>query len=362
MTDVVLCLNAGSSSLRIALFAASPGGPQPLARIAIEHVVDHADHARALDEAFAQLAGHPAPTLAAHRVVHGGTGHIAPRWVDPALIASLTAVVPLAPLHLPASLAGIAALTARRPGLRQLVCFDTAFHAHMPELARRLPVPAELDRQGVRRYGFHGLSYESVLSALGPEPPARLVIAHLGNGASLVAVERGCSIDTTMSFTPTGGIPMGTRTGDLDPGVLLYLARERRLSPDAIARLVEHEGGLVAIGGTADMKTLLARAPHDPAAALAVEMFGYAVRKAIGAFAAALGGLDMLVFTGGIGEHAPVIRALACRGLAFAGIQIDEDRNRRNAPEIGTGSCAIRVIATDEDLVLARHALALAAA
>jgi acetate kinase len=361
-TEVVLCINAGSSSLKVAIFAAEPASPRALARVSIDGVGGDGarDHAAALDEAFARLAGQPAPTLAAHRVVHGGAAHVAPCLVDDALVASLRALVPLAPLHLPPSLAGIAAVTARRPGLRQVACFDTAFHAHMPEVARRLPIAAALDREGVRRYGFHGLSYEYIVSALGEPLPARLIIAHLGNGASLVAVERGRAIDTTMGLTPTGGIVMGTRTGDLDPGVLLFLAREKRMSPDAIARAVEREGGLAAVGGTADMKTLLAR--DDAAARLAVELFGYAVRKAIGALAAALGGIDALVFTGGIGEHAPEIRALACAGLGFAGIALDDARNRRGECDVGAGSCVIRVMPTDEDLVLARHALAVAAA
>jgi acetate kinase len=363
MSEVALCLNAGSSSLKVALFAAEAAGPRVLARVSISGVGDRVgDHAAALDEAFARLADQPAPTVAAHRVVHGGAAHTAPCLVDDALVASLRALVPLAPLHLPPSLAGIAAVTARRPGLRQVACFDTAFHARMPEVARRLPIAAALDREGVRRYGFHGLSYEYIVSVLGDPLPARLVIAHLGNGASLVAVERGRAIDTTMGLTPTGGIVMGTRTGDLDPGVLLYLAREKRLSPDAIARAVERVGGRAAVGGSSDMKALLARAAAEPAARLAVEMFGYAVRKAIGALAAALGGLDLLVFTGGIGEHAAEVRALACAGLGFAGIALDDARNRRNDSEIGAGPCVIRVIPTDEDLVLARHAFAVGAA
>jgi acetate kinase len=360
-TDVVLCVNAGSSSLKLALFAAAAGEPRELGRASVDRVTDHG---RALDDALGQLAGQPAPTLASHRIVHGGAEHTAPAWIDARLIAGLEALIPLAPLHLPPSLAAIAAVTARRPGLRQVACFDTAFHARMPEVARRLPLPAALDRAGVRRYGFHGLSYEyivSALSTLGPALPPRLVIAHLGNGASLAAVEHGRSIDTTMGLTPTGGIPMGTRTGDLDPGVVLYLARERGMAPDAIAELVEHHGGLAGVGGASDMRTLLARAPDDPAARLAVELFGYAVRKQIGAYAAALGGLDALVFTGGIGEHAPEVRALACRGLAFAGIVLDDARNRASASDIGAGACAVRVIPTDEDAVLARHAVALAA-
>jgi acetate kinase len=359
MSEVVLSVNAGSSSLKLALFDGSAAEPRALTRVVLEQVTDQA---AALETGLAQLAGHPAPTLASHRIVHGGVSHVAPCWIDRELVASLEALVPLAPLHQPASLAGIAAVTTRRPTLRQVACFDTAFHATLPEIARRLPLPAELDRAGVRRYGFHGLSYEYIVSALTPSVPPRLVIAHLGNGTSLVAVEHGRAIDTTMSLTPTGGIPMGTRTGDLDPGVLLYLARDRGLSTDDIAQLVNRQGGLVAIAGTSDMKLLLARSDHQPASRLAIELFAYAVRKAIGAMTAALGGIDMLVFTGGIGEHVPLVRELACRGLEYAGIRLDDANNRVNRGDIGAGRCAVRVIATDEDLVLARHALALARA
>jgi acetate kinase len=226
----------------------------------------------------------------------------------------------------------------------------------MPEVARRLPLPDRFKE--IRRYGFHGLSYEYVMSALGPAAPSRIVIAHLGNGASLVAVKDGRSIDTTMGLTPAGGILMGTRPGDLDPGVLIYLAREKGLGPDALEQLVDRESGLVAIGGTSDMKTLLERSPSDPRAQLAVEMFGYSVRKAIGAFAAALGGLDLLVFTGGIGEHAAPVRAEACRGLEPFGIEVDAKRNAAHAAIISAASsrAVVRVVTTDEDAVIARHA------
>lgn len=336
------------------MFASADGDPQPLANLVIERVQDYE---RALDKALAQLAGYPAITLVAHRIVHGGPRLAAPVIVTPEVIAELETTVPLAPLHAPASLAGIAAVATRLPGVPQVACFDTAFHAQMPNMARRLPLSASFQREGLRRYGFHGLSYEYVVSSLAPHLPPRLVIAHLGNGASLVAVERGRSIDTTMGLTPTGGILMGTRTGDLDPGLLLYLARVHRLSQDEIADLVEREGGLLAIGHSADMQTLVVRAGEDPDAALAIEMFGYAVRKAIGAYAAVLGGLDMLVFTGGIGEHVPLIRAAACRGLEPLGVRVDEIRNQSNAVDLGTGTCAVRVVRTNENLVMARHAL-----
>lgn len=356
MSQTVLCINAGSSSLKVTLFATLRDEPEPLARLTIEDV---ASSDAALASALTQLAAYPTPTLVVHRIVHGGPDLTAPVLVTPAIVAALEATVPLAPLHAPASLAGIAAVAARLPGVPQVACFDTAFHARMPSRAQRIPLPDAFGREGVRRYGFHGLSYEYIVSALAPSVPRRLVIAHLGNGASLVAVERGQSIDTTMGLTPTGGIIMGTRTGDIDPGVLLYLARVHDLSPPQIARLVEREGGLMAVGHSADMQTLLARGGEDADAALAVDMFGYAVRKTIGAYAAALGGLDMLVFTGGIGEHAPLVRALSCQGLEHLGVTLDATANAQNAEAIGTGACAVRVMQTNENLVMARQALAL---
>jgi acetate kinase len=375
--EVVLSINNGSSSLKFALFAIDDGGERRLAEGAVERIgggqgrawigqgtartereATCANHGAALDLTFELLAkkGLQRVSVAGHRVVHGGPEHVQPAIVDAALLASLRLIVPFAPLHLPASIAGIEAIATRDPALPQIVCFDTAFHATLPEVARRLPLPERFE--GVRRYGFHGLSYEYVMSTLGPAAPPRIVIAHLGNGASLVAVKDGRAIDTTMGLTPAGGILMGTRTGDLDPGVLIYLAREKGLRPDALESLVDRESGLLAIGGTSDMRTLLDRAGTDPRARLAVEMFGYAVRKAIGAFAAALGGIDLLVFTGGIGEHAAPVRAEACRGLEQFGIEVDAARNARDEAIISVASSrsVVRVMPTDEDLVIARHA------
>jgi acetate kinase len=374
---VVLTLNSGSSSLKFALFGIDDGSERRLAEGAVEQIgqgqartwfrrgADRTErdarcenHGAALDLAFELLAkeGLKPASVAAHRVVHGGPEHVAPALVDAALLEDLHRTVLLAPLHLPACIAGIEAIATRHPGLPQVACFDTAFHAALPEVARRLPLPDRF--RDVRRYGFHGLSYEYVMSTLGADVPPRIVIAHLGNGASLVAVKNGRAIDTTMGLTPSGGIPMGTRTGDLDPGVLVYLARTHGLDSDALERLVDRESGLLAVGGTADMKTLLDRSGTDPRARLAVEMFAYAVRKAIGAFAAALGGIDLLVFTGGIGERAAAIRAEACRGLEPLGIELDADRNARDE-EIISGAASrslVRVVTTDEDLVIARHA------
>jgi acetate kinase len=376
---LVLALNAGSSTLKFAIYAGKDGRERRVARGDVDRIgigggtavltvgtVRHErpaacpDHAAALAVAFRLLeeTGLHGLRIVGHRVVHGGRDHVAPASIDASLIESLRSLVPLAPLHLPAAIAGIEAAAARFPGLPQIACFDTAFHASLPELAWRLPLPEWVCALGVRKYGFHGLSYEYVMSTLPPPVPGRIVIAHLGNGASLVAVRDGRAIDTTMGLTPTGGVPMGTRTGDLDPGVMLYLARERRLSSDELEHLVTREAGLVAIGGTSDMKTLTKQSPHDPAAALAVEMFAYGVRKAIGSLTACLGGIDLLVFTGGIGEHAPAVRALACRGLDAFGIKLDPARNTAGEPVISDpdSPCSVRVVATDEDMVIARHA------
>jgi acetate kinase len=370
----VLCINAGSSSLK---FAVIEDAVKVLARGAVERIGNAEGHswierdartrqeddapcpspAAALDHALALLEKRDLDRVdvVAHRVVHGGPDHVAPVRVDDALLSSLRKVVALAPLHMPPALAGIDAMKLRHPALPQVVCFDTAFHAAMPEVARRLPLPSRFAE--VRRYGFHGLSYEYVMSVLGEAVAPRIVIAHLGSGASLVAVRDGKAIDTTMGFTPTGGVVMGTRTGDIDPGVLVYLAREHGLSTDALEQLVERESGLLAIGGTSDMTELLGREDHQ--AKLAVQMFGYAVRKSIGALTAALGGIDLLIFTGGIGEHAAAIRAEACRDLDAFGIILDPAKNDHPHDVVSAdGSrCLIRVIATDEDMMLARHAL-----
>jgi acetate kinase len=382
--EVVLCINSGSSSLKFAIFLVAPdteraaatgavqgiGSPQGEVWVREEAAAPRketgafSDHARALESALSLLehVKSPTPTVAGHRVVHGGLRLVDPARVDKELLDVLRSLVPLAPLHLPSAIAGIEAVSERRPDLPQVACFDTAFHAPMPEVARRLPLPDPFYDQGVRRYGFHGLSYEYVMSVLGSQPPARIVIAHLGSGASLVAVKNGKAIDTTMGLTPAGGILMASRSGDLDPGVLVYLAREHGLSPDAIDRLVNEESGLTAVGGTSDMRTLLERAAADARARLAVTMFSYSVKKAIGGFVAALGGIDLLVFTGGIGERAATVRTEACAGLEPLGVCLDEKRNGRNADVISSDAsrCTVRVVVTDEDRMIARHAARLA--
>ncbi len=377
--DIALCLNVGSSSLKLALFRVTSQAEELLASGSIEQLGSAGAHARlkagerhseracpslglseALGVMFTMLEeqGLPAASVVGHRIVHGGREHLVPTRIDSALLESLKQLVPLAPLHLPAAIAGIEATTQHVPGVPQVACFDTAFHAGMPEHAARFALPARLYAEGVRRYGFHGLSYEYIMSTLGEPPPARVIIAHLGNGASLAAIRDGHSIDTTMGLTPGGGVLMGTRSGDLDPGVLLYLQREKGYSVDSLERLLERESGLLGVAGTADMRTLSERFERDEAARLAITMFGYAVRKAIGAYMAVLGGLDVLVFTGGIGEHAPLVRAEACRGLEVFGIALDDASNARSERAIhAVGSaCQVLVLETDEDRMIARHA------
>jgi acetate kinase len=383
LNSPILCLNGGSSSLKFALYrlGGKAGGEELLAEGAVERLalpgaslwarrsggadaVEHAgpfpDHHAAVGAVFDVLEalGWPGPAAVGHRLVHGGPAHVAPERVDAQLLDRLRELIPLAPLHLPSEIAVIEAVATRFADLPQVVCFDTAFHRPMPELAQRLPLPGTLWDKGVRRYGFHGLSYEYILGALGSAGSGRLIIAHLGNGASLAAIRDGQPRETTMGFTPTGGLMMGTRSGDLDPGVLVYLASREGYDAPHLERLVNQEAGLLGVSGTSpDMKTLLAAREGDSRAALAVQMFCYHVRKHIGALAAVLGGLDTLVFTGGIGERAAPVRREVCAGLDYLGIRLDPARNDAHAdPVSAVGSpCAVRVIATNEDLMIARH-------
>jgi acetate kinase len=299
---------------------------------------------------------------AGHRIVHGGQFFLEPQRIDSQLVARLKELVPFAPLHLPAQIALIEALGAQRPELLQVACFDTAFHRKLPDVARRFPLPRNLWEQGVMRYGFHGLSYEYVVNKLDGALGERSVIAHLGNGASMVALKAGMPVDTSMGLTPTGGFMMGTRTGDLDPGILLYLLRQR-WSTQQLADLVDHESGLLGVSGlSSDMKTLLDSRSTNAHAAQAIQMFCYQIRKFIGAYAAVLNGLDTLVFTGGIGERAAAVRAEICAGLDYLGLALDAAANARNAEVISpAGSrCVVRVVETDEDLMIARHTVRLA--
>ena len=375
--SAVLVLNAGSSSLKLAVLGEDD---RLLARGAVERIgladalmsLRDADgvavveergempgHREAVSWGLAALErwGAPRPAAAGHRVVHGGTEHAAPALVDGALLAELRGLVRLAPLHLPGEIAVIEAIAERYPGLPQVACFDTAFHRRMPEVAQRLPLPEDLWRDGVRRYGFHGLSYEHVLATVAGARRGRVVIAHLGNGASMAAVRDGAPVDTTMGLTPAGGIMMGTRPGDLDPGVAVHLLRERGLDADGLERLVTRESGLLGVSGLSpDMRTLLEARGSDTCADLAVSMFCYRARKEVGALAAALGGLDLLVFTGGIGERAAPVRAEICAGLAHLGIRLDPARNARGEGVVSAPGSAVevRVVRAAEELVIAR--------
>ncbi|MFQ5667534.1 MAG: acetate/propionate family kinase, partial [Candidatus Binatia bacterium] len=329
-----------------------------------EIVRDFAQHADAVRSTFRTLARLqlPAPDAVGHRLVHGGPAHQAPQRINARLRAELKQLVPFAPLHPPSEIGAIDAVAAHFPRLPQVACFDTGFHARMPEIARRFPLPRQLWDEGVRRYGFHGLSYEYVAHTLGPSLQGRVVMAHLGNGASMAAVKDGRTLDTTMGFTPTGGFMMGTRCGDLDPGVLLHLMNEKGLDGHQLDQLVNHQAGLLGVSGlTSDMKTLLEHRGIQPHAAQAVEMFCYQARKTIGALSAVLEGLDTLVFTGGIGERAAPVRWEICRGLGYLGVRLDPQRNEVHCDTISaSGSpCTVRVIPTQEDLTIARHTYAL---
>src|SRR5215218_10103569 len=389
-TRSLLTINTGSSSLKAALYRLRGGGTETpelraeasriggrggegLLRLADdrgetldERRDDLPDHAAALDALLSRLRdrGLERDDLAAvgHRIVHGGDRRREPQRVVPEVVADLRALVPIDPNHLPQAIAAIEALGRAYPMVPQVVCFDTAFHSRMSRVARLYALPRRLAEEGIVRYGFHGLSYEYVVDELRKVDRAayegRLVVAHLGNGASMAAVKEGVGIDTTMGFTPTGGLMMGTRSGDLDPSVPLFLLEERGLTPTEVSDLVNKRAGLLGVSGTsADMRDLLEREAYDGRAAEAVALFCYQAKKFLGALAAALGGLDALVFTGGIGEHAAPVRERVCEGLGFIGIRLDPDRNAAHAPVISSDDAAVtvRVVPTDEDLMVARH-------
>jgi acetate kinase len=299
-------------------------------------------------------------TAVGHRVVQG-MKHSAPERVTRKLLAELKGFTAYDPDHLPREIALMEAVLRRHPGLPQVACFDTAFHRTMPAVARTLPIPRRYAAKGVERYGFHGLSYAFLMEELGRLDPAavrgRVILAHLGSGASMAAVLRGRSIDTSMAFTPAAGLVMGTRTGDIDPGLVYYLARTERMSAAKFQKMVNHESGLLGVSGTSsDLRDLCANESSDIHASLAIRLFCYQAKKWIGSFAAALGGLDTLVFSAGIGENAPLIRARICDGLGFLGIEIDRRRNAKNDPVVSSaaGRVKVRVIRTDEELMIAR--------
>jgi acetate kinase len=354
----VVCLNCGSSSVKGARYRVDGAGEHRLADAAVESIssVEHIGAAAA--NVYAGLAGEHEPDAVGHRLVHGGPARREPVLVDDEVLHDLRAAVPFAPLHLPAALAAIEAVRGRAPHVAQVACFDTTFHATLPETQWRLALPRALADAGVRRYGFHGLSYEYIVGRVGADVLGRGVVAHLGNGASLCAISDGQSVATSMGFTPTGGIPMGTRAGDLDPGVLVYLARELGYDTPRLEQLVDHESGLVALGGVPDMRELLERRRSgDDDATLAVDVFCTRVAMEVGAYATCLGSLDTIVFTAGIGERAAPVRAEVCQRLAHLGVRIDPDRNEAHADVISTDDSVVtvRVVQTDEDAVIARH-------
>jgi acetate kinase len=384
MTQRILVLNAGSSSVKFAAFAADGAGDPALElRGQLSGIGQGQPKLSVADAAGARLDWGDAAALATyddalrllierlqivrnrhdwigagHRVVHGGARFSTPVRIDDVTLAALGALIPVARLHQPHNVAPIEALQRLLPDLPQVACFDTAFHMTQPDIAVRFPLPEEYWRKGLRRYGFHGLSYEAILYALPKIAggiPQRLVIAHLGNGASMVAIQDGKCVATTMGFSTLDGLMMGTRGGTLDPGLLLHLLREG-MSREKLERLLYHESGLLGVSGlTADMKTLLESG--DPKAKLAIEIYCYRIERELGSLAAALGGIDALVFTGGVGENAAPIRAKVCEGAAWLGLDFDAGANdARRALISRSGSrVAAWVIPTDEELTIARH-------
>jgi acetate kinase len=389
MSRLIATLNAGSSSLKFSVYRERDGQLESLFRGQAEGlfttphflVRDHAGqtvaetdwpagtglgHAGAIerlfqwaDEVRAQLRGERLAAVG-HRVVHGGLKYSAPIRVDAQVLAELEELIPLAPLHQPHNLTLIRALQERRPDLPQVGCFDTAFHRTQPEVAQAFALPRAYTEQGVRRYGFHGLSYEYIAAELPRYDPraaaGRVVVAHLGNGASLCALRNGRSVATTMGFTALDGLPMGTRCGAVDPGVLLFFLNHLHLDASAIQSLLYNESGLLGVSGiSSDMRTLLASS--DPRAAEAVDLYVYRIGRELGSLAAAMGGLDALVFTAGIGEHAAEVRARICRGAAWLGVALDEAANDAGGPRISRDASAVSawVIPTDEELMIARH-------
>jgi acetate kinase len=383
----ILTVNGGSSSVKFALYAAV----EPLKR-GLYGTVDRiglsgtnltfheangkpkasrdlaaVDHKSAANSLLDWLETHPdfaSVKAVGHRVVHG-MKHTEPEIVTPELLAELHRISPYDPDHLPREIELIEAFRQRHPKLPQVACFDTAFHQTMPRVAKLLPIPRRFDAKGIQRYGFHGLSYAYLMEELARlgDPAAtkgRVILAHLGNGASLAAVRDGKSMDTSMGFTPTAGLVMSTRSGDLDPGLAPYLARTEKMTTQQFYKMVNHESGLLGVSETSsDMRDLLDHEKGDVRAAEAVALFCYQAKKWIGSFAAVLGGLDTLVFAGGIGENAAFVRSRICEGLNFLGIELDESRNAQAAPAISVtgGRVTVRVIRTDEELMIARSVL-----
>lgn len=378
----ILTINGGSSSIRFAMYRAGSaltrGIHGMIDRVGLSGTAltshdppeslplpagDHRSAAQFLIDWLEERDLLEPVRAVGHRVVHG-MGHTQPEPVTQELLDELHRIIPYDPDHLPREIELIEAFRERHPKLPQLACFDTAFHHSMPRVATLLPIPRRYEANGARRYGFHGLSYAYLMEELARlgDPAAtrgRVVLAHLGNGASMAAVRDGASVDTSMGFTPTSGLVMSTRSGDLDPGLAPYLARAERMTTDRFYDMVNHDSGMLGVSETSgDMRDLLAREAQDARAAEAVALFCYQAKKWIGSFAAALGGLDTLVFAGGIGENAPVVRERICEGLGFLGVLLDPARNAENAPLISAaeGRVKVRVIHTDEEVMIARSA------
>ena len=379
----VLTINGGSSSIRFAVYEAGEtlrlrlDGKidriglrgtnlivnDPRAQQGVPRRLAGADHSTTATLLLDWLEMQPVftrVTAVGHRVVHG-MKRSEPERVTPKLLAELHRITPYAPEHLPREIGLIKAIRRRHPQLPQVACFDTAFHRTMPRVAKLLPIPRRYAAKGVERYGFHGLSYAYLMEELGrvdlSASKGRVILAHLGSGSSLAAVRHGKSLDTSMGFTPSAGLVMSTRTGDLDPGLVYYLARSEGMTAAQFQQMANHKSGLLGVSGiSSDLRDLLAQEAGDVRAAEAVALFCYAVKKWIGAFAAALGGLDTLVFAGGVGENAPLIRERICDGLGFLGIELDPRRNAKNAPLISpeASRVKVRVIRTDEELMIAR--------
>ena len=389
MTETLLALNAGSSSIKFALYACRPdtADPTPIAEGEIEGIGDAprliirevageipekrelpagSDHEQLLHLLLEWVHAHSAGfslIAAGHRVVHGGTEFGAPTRIDETILARLENLIPLAPLHQPHNLAAIRCLAEAAPDLPQVACFDTGFHRTNSPLATTFALPRALTDEGVRRYGFHGLSYEYIASVLprhaGAAAEGRVIVAHLGHGASLCAMRERRSLATTMGFTALDGLPMGRRCGALDPGVVLFLMKEKGMDYEALSDLLYHRSGLIGISGISDdMRDLLASQAN--AAKEAVDLFVYRVGRELGSLAAALGGLDVLVFTGGIGENATAVRERVCRGAEWLGVNLDFAANERRCKRISVPGSPVQafVIRTDEDLMIARHTVA----
>ena len=391
----ILTINGGSSSIKFALFEVGDslrrildgtieriGLPQATLRVRgldpadnfsrLLAAPDHTAAVSALMDWIVERIGRDAITAVGHRVVHGGSKYFKPQPITAEMVEDLRGLIPFDPEHLPEEILLTEAFHHRFPDLPQVACFDTAFHHDLPRVAQLLPIPRRYNALGVRRYGFHGLSYAFLLGELarlaGTEVACgRVILAHLGNGASLAAVHHGKPMDTSMGFTPTAGVPMSTRSGDLDPGLVWYLARTEKMSAKQFNEMVNFKSGLLGVSDTSsDMQDLLGRETQDIRAAEAIDLFCYQVKKWVGAFAAALGGLDTLVFAGGIGENAPMVRTRICDGLGFLGIELEEKHNAVNEGVISATASrvVVRVIHTDEELMIAKtvcHVLGLGA-